>query len=196
MAFRFRAHRISAIVVLVAAALWVGTGKFASVGSEEAHAAQPESARTEPPKAAEAGPVLRTVAAIPPVFADHARTIRISGATDADKRAVLAARAGGIIRTLAVKQGDGVAASQVVMAIEGPEVVARIATARALLTQRRQELDVAEKLFRSGNTAELQLIAQRAALAAAEAQVSEAEAELDRLTLRAPFAGIIHTVYV
>lgn len=201
MASRFRAHRFSAILVLVAAALWVGTGEFASVGSEEAQAAQSPRAQSEDqsedqPETAEAGPVLRTVAAITPVFADHARAIRISGATDADKRSVLAARTGGIIRTLAVKQGDMVAADQVVMTIEGPEVIAGIATAKAALTQRRQELDVAEKLFKSGNTAELKLIAQRAALAAAEAQVSAAEAEADRLMLRAPFAGVIDKVDV
>lgn len=197
MASRFRAHRIFAILVLVAAAVWVGTGEFASVGSEEAQAAQPARPQAEDqPETAEAGPVLRTVAAITPVFADHARGIRISGATDADKRSVLAARTSGVIRTLAIKQGDMVTADQVAMTIEGPEVIARITTAKAALTQRRQELDVAEKLFKSGNTAELQLIAQRAALAAAEAQVSAAEAEADRLTLRAPFAGIIDKVDV
>ncbi len=197
MASRFRAHRFSAIVVLVAAGLWVGTGEFASVGSEEAQAAQPAGSKTEAePTTVDAGPVRRTVAAITPVFADHARGIRISGATDADKRSVLAARMSGIIKTLAVKQGDMVAADQVVMTIEGPEVIAGIATAKAALTQRQQELDVAEKLFKSGNTAELQLIAQRAALAAAEAQVSEAEAEADRLTLRAPFVGVIDKVDV
>ncbi len=196
MASRFRAHRFSAILVLLAAGLWVGTGKFASVGSEEAHAAQPapdEKTADEPAKAATP---LRTVAAITPVFADHAREIRMSGATDADKRSVLAARADGIIKTLSVKQGDTVEADQAVMSIEGPEVIAGIATAEAALTQRQQELDVAEKLFKSGNTAELQLIAQRAALAAAEAQVSQAEAEADRLTLRAPFSGFVDGVDV
>jgi membrane fusion protein, multidrug efflux system len=197
MASRFKAHRFSAILVLVAAGLWVGTGKFASVGSEEAHAAQPapDGKTPEATTKVSAAP-LRTVAVITPVFADHARGLRISGVTDADKRSVLAARTGGVIRTLGVKQGDLVAADQAVMTIEGPEVIAGIATAKAALSQRQQEFDVAEKLFKSGNTAELQLIAQRAALAAAEAQVSQAEAEADKLTLRAPFAGTVDSVAV
>lgn len=198
MASRFKAHRLLAILVLVGAGLWVGTGKFASVGSEEAHAAQPapgEKPETAP--AAEgAAQTIRTVAAIKPDFAEHARAIRLSGVTDADKQSVLAARTSGVIKLLPIAQGDAVAADEPVMVIEGPDIVAGVATAQAALTQRQQELDAAEKLYKSGNTAELQLIGQRAALAAAEAQLSQAEAEADRLTLRAPFAGVIDHVDV
>ncbi len=198
MASRFKAHRLLAILVLVGAGLWVGTGKFASVGSEEAHAAQPapdEKPETAP-AAESAAQTIRTVAAIRPDFAEHARGIRLSGVTDADKQSVLAARTSGIIKTLPITQGDAVAADEPVMVIEGPDIVAGVATAEAALTQRQQELDAAEKLYKSGNTAELQLIGQRAALAAAEAQLSQAEAEADRLTLRAPFAGVIDHVDV
>lgn len=192
MASRIKGHQIWAILVLLAAALWVGTGKFASVGSEEAHASQaaPE------PRAQPALPTLRTVAAVAPVFADHAREIRISGVTGADKRAELAARASGVIATLAITKGDTVAADQVVMTIEGSEVAAAVAEARATLAQRSQELDVAEKLYQSGNTAELQLIRVRADKAAAEAALSQAEAAADRLNLRAPFAGLVDSVDV
>lgn len=193
MSSRFRFHRLAAVVVLIAAGLWIGTGHFASVGSEEAHAAQPSGAgaagTADAP--AETAKPLRTVAVVTPWFADHAREIRISGVTDADKRSVLAARTNGVIRSLPVHQGDAVKAGAAVMEIEGPELVAAVAMAEASLTQRQQEVDVAEKLYKSGNTAELQLIAQRAALAAAQAQVSQAKASADQLTLRAPFAGVL-----
>lgn len=198
MSSRFRVHRLAAIVVLIAAGLWIGTGHFASVGSEKAHAAQPadaEATDAAPASATDAKP-LRTVAVVTPWFADHAREIRISGVTDADKRAVLAARTDGVIITLPVHQGDAVEAGAAVMETEGPELVAAVAMAEAALTQRQQEVDVAEKLFKSGNTAELQLIGQRAALAAAEAQLSQAKARADQLTVRAPFAGVLDTVDV
>lgn len=199
MASWFRAHRLSAILVLVAAGLWVGTGRFASVGSEEAQASQ--SASTEASEQASTAPgtpekALRTVAAIMPEMKEHAREIRISGVTDADKRSVLAARTSGVILSLPVAQGDMVADGATVAGIEGPEVVAAITMAEATISQRSQELDVAEKLYKSGNTAELQLIAQRAAFAAAEMQLSEAKAAADRLTLRAPFAGVVDSVEV
>ena len=198
MSSRFRVHRLAAIVVLIAAGLWIGTGHFASVGSEEALAAQPEGAEATdaaPAPATDAKP-LRTVAVVTPWFADHAREIRISGVTDADKRAVLAARTDGIISSLPVRQGDTISAGAAVLDIEGPEIVAAVAMAEAALTQRQQEVDVAEKLFKSGNTAELQLIGQRAALAAAQAQLSQAKARADQLTVRAPFAGVLDTVDV
>lgn len=204
MASRIKGHQIWAVLVLVAAALWVGTGKFASVGSEEAHAsqAQPDAPAaapgTTPGTAAEtpAPPGLRVVAAMTPVFADHAREIRVSGITGADKRAVLAARTSGVISTLPISKGDRVAADDVVMTVEGMDVTAAVDEAKATLAQRAQELEVAEKLYQSGNTAELQLIKVRADKAAAEAALSQAEAAADRLNLSAPFAGFIDSVEV
>ncbi|MFN6951181.1 MAG: efflux RND transporter periplasmic adaptor subunit [Albidovulum sp.] len=195
MASRIKGHQIWAVLVLLAAGLWVGTGEFSSVGSEEAHAAQARPDATAVTAGA-ARQALRTVAAVTPVFADHAREIRISGATGADKSAVLAARANGVIASLLIAKGDEVAADQVVMTIEGTEVAAAVAEARANLARRTQELAVAEKLFSSGNTTELQLIRARADKAAAEAALSQAVAAEDRLNLRAPFAGLVNDVTV
>ncbi|MCB2110447.1 MAG: efflux RND transporter periplasmic adaptor subunit [Rhodobacteraceae bacterium] len=189
-----RLHRAFAIIVLVAAAIWVGTGKFASVGSEEAKAAQPK-AETETAQPAQTT-VVRTVAAVVPNFADHARLIRLSGNTGADKSTVLAARTSGIISALPIEKGAAIADGTVVMSIEGPDVIAGVATAKALLEQRSQELSVAEKLFKTGNTAELSLIGTRAAKSAAEAQLSQAEAAADRLNLHAPFGGVVESVDV
>lgn len=199
MASRIKGHQIWAVLVLVAAGLWVGTGHFSSVGSEEAHASQarPDAPTAGvDPAATPAKPALRVVAAMTPVFADHAREIRVSGITGADKRAVLAARASGVIAALAISKGDRVAADNIVMTVEGSDVTAAVAQARATLVQRAQELEVAEKLYQSGNTAELQLIKVRADKAAAEAALSQAEAAADRLNLRAPFAGFIDSVEV
>lgn len=204
MASRIKGHQIWAVLVLVAAGLWVGTGHFASVGSEEAHASQARPDETGGGGTAGGGtaaaepaePALRVVAAVTPVFADHAREIRVSGITGADKQAVLAARANGVIEALPIAKGDRVSAEDVVMTVEGSEVAAAVAEAKATLAQRAQELEVAEKLFQSGNTAELQLIKVRADKAAAEAALSLAEAASDRLNLRAPFAGFIDSVEV
>ncbi|MCV2871496.1 efflux RND transporter periplasmic adaptor subunit [Defluviimonas sp. WL0050] len=200
MASHFKGHKVTAILVLVAATAWVATGKFASVGSEEAHAAQPAPEATSIELAQDDGAApasaLRTVAALTPVFQDHAREIRISGVTGADKRTVLAARSDGVIAALPITQGDMVTDDQVVMTVEGADVAAAVMTAEATLAQRTQELEVAEKLFKSGNTAELQLIKVRADKAAAEAALSQAEAAADRLNLRAPFTGIVDKVDV
>ena len=197
MTRRIKSHKIVAIIVLIAAAAWVGTGKFASVGSEEAHAAEPAPDRPETVETAEAETSkLRTVAAVTPDFVDHAREIRVSGVTGADKRAVLAARSSGIISALPIRQGDTIVAGATVMTVEGADVLAAVMTAEATLAQREQELEVAEKLFKTGNTAELQLIKVRAEKAAAEAALSQAQAAVDRLSLYAPFAGVVDKVEV
>jgi membrane fusion protein, multidrug efflux system len=186
----FKAHRIIAIIVLIVAGAWVGTGEFAAVGSQEASASQPDAA------APAAKMVERTVAAMAPEFTNHARVIRVSGATEADKRAVLAARSNGIVVGLGVAEGEAVAADAIVLQLDGADVTADVATAEATLVQKARELEVALKLYENGNTPELQLTSARAAKSAAEAQLAQAQAAADRLNLRAPFAGVVDQVNV
>ena len=190
----FRAHRFAALVVLVAAAAWVGTGEFASVGSQE-KAASETAGNDSPPKEAEVSN-LRTVAVITPNFSDHAREIRVSGATQPDKQAVLAARASGIISSLTIEKGQIVPADTLVMTLEGPELSAAITNAETMLAQVRRTADVTEKLFANGNTSESKLIADRASVASAKAALSQATAASDRLKLTAPFTGFVDTVKV
>lgn len=196
MAFRIRGHRIAAIIVLISAAAWVLTGEFSSVGSEEAQAAQPAPDESPAPSDAASPQPMRTVGAIVPQFVDHARRIRISGVTEADKNAVLAARTSGVIASLNVEKGSKVSAGDVVLSIEGPELLAAVETARATLAQRQQELQIAEALFKSGTGSELQLIRARADAAAAEAALVQAEATADRLNVVAPFDGFVDSVEV
>jgi membrane fusion protein, multidrug efflux system len=197
MATFFKAHRIAAIIVFVAAGAWVATGEFAAVGSEEAKAAEPGAEGADVIAAEAAAPApRRTVAAVVPVFADHAREIRIAGATEADKTAVLAARSDGIVEMLGVSQGTEVAADTLVLRLVGPDAAASVAMAQASVSQTAQQLDVGEKLFARGSMAELELTVRRSAKAAADAALEQAQAAEDRLLLKAPFAGLVDSVAV
>ncbi len=186
-------HRIAALCVLVAATAWIATGEFASVGSAQGETGH-ENPTPEP--VADTGPVLRTVAAVDPVFIDHARTIRLSGTTAADKRVALAARADGVINALGLSKGGSVEQGTVVLTLEGPETVAQAKIAEITLAQRERELALAEKLFAGGNTPEIQLTNARSARDAAAADLARATAAVDRLELKAPFSGIVDTVEV
>lgn len=189
----FKPHRVAAIIVLIAAGAWVATGEFAAVGSEEAEAAE----RSEAASVESAAPApLRTVAAVVPVMAEHAREIRISGATEADKTAILAARSDGIVEMLGVAQGSDIAADALVLKLVGPDVAAAVATARASVAQATQQLDVGEKLFARGSLPELELTTRRAAKAAADAALQQAQSAEDRLLLKAPFGGVVDNVSV
>lgn len=187
-------HRITAFFVLAAAAVWIATGEFSSVGSAE------EAAGGTPTAPAEAGtgtkPLVRTVAAVDPVFVDYARTIRLSGITSADKRAVLAARVDGVIDALTLVKGGKVAAGAVVMSLEGPETEAQEKIAAITLAQRERELERAERLFAGGNAPEIEVTNSRSARESAAAELARARAAVDRLRLTAPFDGLVDTLEV
>ncbi|PSJ59467.1 efflux RND transporter periplasmic adaptor subunit [Pseudaminobacter soli (ex Li et al. 2025)] len=187
---KVRFHKLAAIGVLIGFAAWMGTGEFSSVGSAAAEAEKKPTA-AEQPKAP-----TRTVAVITPPRVQHARAIRMSGQTEADKRAVLATRVGGIIAKLPVKQGQHVKAGDLVLMLDAEEKTAAVETARQLVAQRQAEADAQERLVKSGNSPKLQSDIVRSALAAARSQLEAAQAELARTEVKAPFDGVIDRVPV
>jgi len=186
---RFRFHKLAALVVLAGFAAWMGTGEFSSVGSAQTE--QPKPAEAEKPPV-----VLRTVAVVKPPRISHARAIRMSGQTEADKRAVLATRAAGVIAELPVKQGDHVKTGDLVLMLDAEDKTASVETAQALVKQREAEWEAAQRLSKSGNIAKLQLDNAWSALTAARSQLQSAQAELDRNRVLAPFEGVIDRVSV
>lgn len=189
-----RFHTVAAFVVLAVSAAWVLTGEFSSIGSaaNETPGDEPKVAET----AAPAEKVLRTVAVIEPDFVQHNRIIRISGVTSPDKRTTLATRSAGILGELKVKKGDRVRAGDVVLVLDGAEKRAMVETAKALLDQRQKEAENIERLVRNGISPTTQSDSARSALASARSQLEAAQADLDRLTVVAPFSGIIDQVMV
>lgn len=148
---KLKFHKVAAVAVLVATAAWVATGEFTSVGS----AATEEAATPTKPEAKPA-PV-RTVAVIDPPRLQHARAIKVSGYTDANQRASLAARAAGIIADLPVKLGTRVKAGDLIMRLDAEGKQAAVETAKQLLSQREAETAAVQKLAQSGSVAKLQL---------------------------------------
>lgn len=189
-----RFHTVAAFVVLAVSAAWVLTGEFSSIGSaaNETPGGEPQSTQA----AAPAEKVLRTVAVIEPDFVQHNRIIRISGVTSPDKRTTLATRSAGILGELKVKKGDRVQAGDVVLVLDGAEKRAMVETAKALLDQRQKEAENIERLVKNGISPTTQSDSARSALASARSQLEAAQADLDRLTVVAPFSGIIDQVMV
>lgn len=196
-----KAHRYAAILVLIACAAWVLTGDFSFVGSATGQGAEePAVADQVDEDAAAAEAELQrplqsvAVAVIPSI--DHARSVRVSGVTQADKRTNMTARAGGIISELLIEQGDMVSEGDVVARIapEGRDAAAR--SAKAALEQARAEFTAREQLVERGTLPRLQLDQQRSALRLAESQYEAAMAELERLEVKAPFDGTVDQVTV
>lgn len=187
---KFRFHKLAALIVLIAFAGWMVTGEFSSVGSAS-DKQKPQAAAQEQPKAP-----ARTVAVVTPPRDLHARAIRISGLTEADKRAVLATRVGGVIAKLPVRQGQHVKAGDLILMLDAEEKVSAVDSARQLLAQRQAEIAASERLAKSGNLPKLQLDTARSNLTSAQSALRAAEAELDRNEVRAPFDGVVDRVPV
>lgn len=184
---RIRFHKLAAVVVLALSAAWVFSGEISSVGSASREAA------AKKPAAAPAAP-LRTIAVVSPPHVMHARAIRISGQTEADKRATLAARWGGIVQRKAVAQGQWVKEGDLIIGLDGGEKQAAAEMAKQLLAQRQAEADAAQRLAKTGNIAKLTLDNALSALAAARSQLQAALADVERTEIRAPFNGFIDRI--
>jgi multidrug efflux system membrane fusion protein len=203
---KYRFHKLAAIVVLVGFAAWMATGEFSSVGSAAAdnepkagEVGQPEAAdagKAKPTEAEQSKPPARTVAVITPPRRTYARAIRISGLTEADKRAVLATRVAGIIDKLPVSQGQHVKTGDLVLMLAAEEKISAVDNARQLVVQREAELAAALRLMKTGNLPKLQLDTARSNLTSAQALLETAQAELDRNEGKAPFDGVIDRVPV
>ncbi len=195
-----RANRYVAIIVFIAAGAWVLTGEFSFVGSATGQST--ETAPAEETPAAESTAAPETERALQPVSIavipsfDHARSVRISGVTQADKRTVLTAREGGIIAEIPVRQGDLVKEGDLIarLSLEGRDAVLR--SAEQALEQAKAEATAREELVRRGTIPKLQLDAVMSALRAAESQVEQIKSEIERLDVRAAFDGIIDEIMV
>lgn len=183
---RFKMHQVAAFMVLAGSAAWVLTGEFSSVGSAAAESEAPAAPKTEV-----AEPALRTVAVVKVPQVKHARVIYVSGQTAADKKAVLAIRAGGIVAERPFAEGDSVKEGDLILAIDAAAKRAAVATAKQALAQRETEAKAIERLYKTGSASKSQWDAVKTALAAAQSQLEGAQAELDTAEVRAPFAGVI-----
>lgn len=189
---KFRFHKIAAVAVLIGFGAWMGTGKFSSVGSASAEA-ETQAAQAKPEQPAV---VPRTVAVITPPHVQHARAIRLSGQTEADKRAVLATRAAGIIDELPIEEGKHINSGDLVLMLSAEDKPAMVEMAKQVVKQREAELTASQRLAKTGNLPKLQLDTAISALAQAKSQYEQAQAELDRNRILAPFSGIVDKVSV
>ncbi len=185
----FKPSRIISVLILLGAAGWIASGVFAP-SAQEGEPSE-ETPVTETP----AIPLQKvTVAAATPE--EHQRQITLSCTTEADHSSVAVARASGIIVELKVERGDQVSDGETIATLSDEGRQAAVLQAQALLDQRVAEYEAIKSLIDKGQAPKNQLVALEAAVAAARAAVSTAEAEADRAIIRAPIAGLIEAVPV
>jgi multidrug efflux system membrane fusion protein len=183
-----KASRIAAVGLVAAAALWMGSGHLFPPEPEPSNAA----IRTNDTETKKPFRVAVTEVAVVP----HTRRLVLSGRTEADRKVMVAARAGGVITELKVRRGTRVKKDDVIAVLSDEAREAQVMQARALYTQRKTELDAKRKLIETGALPRLELVNLEAQFKAAEAALAAAEAERDRGVVRAPWDGIITDVPV
>lgn len=120
---------------------------------------------------------------------DNAITVR--GQTLANRQVEVRAEVAGLVINAPLRAGARVEAGDVLCEIDPSTRPAQLAEAEARLSEAQINDRAAERLAEGGFGSETRRAEARAALQAAEAAVELARAEIDRLTLRAPFAGYL-----
>ena len=176
-----RSYVISIVLAIIAVA-WIASGQFGSASRAPAQKAPAD---------------LSTTSSVPTVrvrqqSAEPRRTaILLRGYTEALRDVEIKAEVRGRIVELPVEKGTNVAEGTVIAKIAEEDRPAKLKKAKALLEQRRIEFKAASKLAKKGFRAETTLVEVRATVDAAEADVRRAEIELENLTIRTPFDGVL-----
>lgn len=132
--------RITAVLLVLAATLWIGSGLFGR-HAEEAASAKPGAA----------APPSRFKVAVLPVRPEmHVKTVTLSGRTEADNRATAVARTTGSIVSLKVRRGSQVNQGDVLAVLSDEAREAQVAEAAAMVRKRQTDLNSKLVLIKRG----------------------------------------------
>jgi multidrug efflux system membrane fusion protein len=175
------------LVIALIAAGWMASGQIDLNATEDSSGAS--DVQVTPPEKAKAKIATvraRVLHAIPRV-----REIVARGRTEASRRVDVKAETPGRIIAIQAKKGARVKRGDILVRIEPGDRMARLREAKALVQQRQIEYDAASKLQKKGFRADTQVAGAAAALDAAKAQVKRMTVDIGRLTIHAPFDGVV-----
>lgn len=177
-----KGSKLLALVLVVLAVLWIGSGFILPH-----HAGPSQSA------AQQAAQKFR-VAVMEVNAQEYQPKLVLSGRTEADKKVTIVARTQAIVTELRVKRGDRVKAGDVLAVLTDDGRNAQLQQARALVQQRKAEFDARTELIQKGNLPKLDANNIASQLRAAEAALAQAEAEIERIRITAPWDGVVDSV--
>lgn len=182
--------RISRPVIIAGAVLFGAIGYFVVRGTMGASDARAEKA------AADAAPAPTAAAAVPRVIVRavtptaRPEIVSISGRSEPARMVVVRAETPGVVSAAPVAEGAVVRSGQLLCALDAEARNARVAEARAVVRAREADFKAASDLAAKGFGAEIRVTQAQAALDGARAQLAQAQIEIGRLEVRAPFAGV------
>lgn len=162
------------------------TGQTDAQGGEGA-GAPGAGART----AATGGEAVPRVIAVRSQAREVATTITLRGETEASRSLALQAETTGRIISEPIPKGTRITAGDVLCRIDPGTRQAQLAEAEARLAEARIGDTAAARLAEGGFGSETRTLGAKAALQAAQAAVDSARTEIARLTITAPFGGVL-----
>lgn len=164
--------------------------EFAGRGAPEASPAAEQSAANEEPQAPDSrvSVVVRKSVARP---VDNAVLVR--GRTEAARQVEVRAETSGVIISDPLRRGAMVEAGQVLCQIDPGTRDAALAEAEARLADALINDRVASQLKQDGFASETRVASTSALVSSARASVAAAKREIERLTVTAPFEGLLES---
>lgn len=136
--------------------------------------------------------------------------LELPGTVQALSQAVVRSKLSAVIRQVDVREGDAVAAGQVVAEFDTAPLQAQLAERQAQLASAKANLEQAQRTREANaqlvqrnfitqnafDTADANFQAQRANVEAAQAQLAQTQLQLDDAVVRAPIGGLVARRYV
>lgn len=165
---------------------------FTLAGRETPVDAAPEPA-IETEAAADEAERRVAVVAIDSAARQIADMVTLRGRTEAVRKVQVMAQTSGLVVSEPLRAGALIEAGDVLCEIDPADRAVALAEAQAALAEARINDVAAARLAEGGFASETRTAQAKAVLLAAEAAVARAETELTRLTIAAPFSGVLET---
>ncbi|WP_440996554.1 efflux RND transporter periplasmic adaptor subunit [Arhodomonas sp. SL1] len=176
---RFVPPWLLALLVLLTVGAWIASGYVVRGEGREEAGGNPPS--TQPMAVEVDEPESRRIT----------RELVLQGQSRAERRVTVRAEVAGRVRELPEAKGARVEVDTVLARLAMNDRQARLREARALVAQREEEAEAAQRLGDSGFQSRTQIRGAEAALEAARARLAAIEEEIENTRVRAPFAGIL-----
>lgn len=180
-----------ALVISVVAVLWILSGVMGEKKNAPSSETDTNSVnKTEPSPLQETKiPEVRVRDLTAQMMDDE---VEVTGRTQASRQVIIRGETEGQIGSLLVKKGDIVREGQILAKIEVRDRAAILEEAKQLLKQRQIQYNASKELAEKGYNSRVRLAEKEAELQSARAQIKQAEEELSRTVIKAPFGGIIN----
>ena len=117
----------------------------------------------------------------------------LRGQTEAARQVEVKAETSGLVVSEPLRKGAEIEAGELLCELDPGTRPAALAEAKARLAEADINARAAERLSDDGFASETRVVSARAALQTAQAAVEAAEKEIERLEIRAPFAGLLES---